>query len=260
MEKFDVLCPDHYPMKCNLSPADKDYLLTPEKYKAFFIFQYRNQDKWLEPTIEKYFSERTWRLFNAGKEGGTGTKFCNICRYALASDFGVVSLTPLNHNVFQEVGLMQGLQKPLLYLLNPERKEELPFDIDDQIYIRHTDDESLEDELNKKMPLLIEKVLLLSGFQSEQRNLIQIKLNKLSPDAKELLKRLVLEGHLVFRIDEKDELIEWIQKSLDLEARYIKELLTQRFIVDETMSGGTRTIKIRKLNDHYRKYLEELLF
>ena len=155
---------------------------------------------------------------------------------------------------------MQGLQKPLLYLLNPERKEELPFDIDDQIYIRHTDDESLEDELNKKMPLLIEKVLLLSGFQSEQRNLIQIKLNKLSPDAKELLKRLVLEGHLVFRIDEKDELIEWIQKSLDLEARYIKELLTQRFIVDETMSGGTRTIKIRKLNDHYRKYLEELLF
>jgi len=67
----------------------------------------------------------------------------------------------------------------LLYLLNPERKEELPFDIDDQIYIRYTDDESLEDGLNKKMPLLIEKVLLPSGFQSEQRNLIQIKLNQL---------------------------------------------------------------------------------
>ncbi len=126
-------------MKCNLSPADKSYLLTPEKYKAFFIFQYKNQDAWLEPTLERYFGERTWRLFNAGKEGGTGTKFCNVCRYALASNFGIVSLTPFNFNVFQEIGLMQGAQKQLLYLLNPERKgselkekdlDKLPFDID----------------------------------------------------------------------------------------------------------------------------------
>ena len=98
MGKFNFICPDHYPMKCNLSLADKDHLLSPEKYKAFFIFQYRNQDEWLQPTIERYFSERTWRLFNAGKEGGIGTKFCNICRYALASDFGIASLTPLNYN------------------------------------------------------------------------------------------------------------------------------------------------------------------
>ncbi len=260
MEKFNVICPDHYPMKCNLSSADKEHLLSAEKYKAFFIFQYKNQDKWLQRTLERYFSERTWRLFNAGKEGGTGTKFCNICRYALASDFGIASLTPLNHNVFQEIGLMQGLQKALLYLLNPERKDKLPFDIDDQIYIQHTDEESLEDGLNNKMPLLIEKVLLISGFESAQRELIREKMLKLSPDAKELLKRLVLEGHLAFRIDERDELIEWIKNSLSLEPRYIKELLTERFIVDETMSGGTRTIIIRKLNEHYKKYLEELLW
>ena len=44
MANFDIVCPDHYPMKCNLSQADKDYLLTNEKYKAFFIFQYKNQD------------------------------------------------------------------------------------------------------------------------------------------------------------------------------------------------------------------------
>jgi len=135
MDKFNTTCSDHYPMKCNLSPADKAYLLTAETYKAFFILQYKNQDSWLVPTLERYFNERTWRLFNAGNEGGTGTKFCNVCRYALASDFGVVSLTPLNYNVFQEIGLMQGLQKPLLYLLNPKHKDKLPFDIDDQIYV-----------------------------------------------------------------------------------------------------------------------------
>jgi len=49
------MCPDHYPMKCNLSLADKAYLLSPEKYKAFFIFQYKGQDDWLEPTLETYF-------------------------------------------------------------------------------------------------------------------------------------------------------------------------------------------------------------
>ena len=177
MSKFDVICPDHYPMKCNLSPADKDYLMTPEKYKAFFIFQYRDQDVWLQPTIERYFSERTWRLFNAGKEGGMGTKFCNVCRYALAADFGIVSLTPLNHNVFQEIGLMQGLEKPLLYLLNPHHKNKLPFDLDDQIYIEHTDEKSLVKGMDNKMTLLLDKLLLLSGFFSDQRELIKSKLS-----------------------------------------------------------------------------------
>jgi hypothetical protein len=167
-------------MKCILSPADKDYLLTSEKYKAFFIFQYKNQDEWLSPTMESYFSNRTWRLFNAGKEAGTGTKFCNICRFALASDFGVVSLTPLNYNVFQEVGLMEGLQKPLLYILNPERlidnNNKLPFDIDDQIYIEHKDKKTLISGLDKNIPLLLDKIQLLSGSESEKRKYIKYKL------------------------------------------------------------------------------------
>ena len=38
MERFNRRCPDHFPMKCNLSPADKAYLMTEEKYKGFFIF------------------------------------------------------------------------------------------------------------------------------------------------------------------------------------------------------------------------------
>jgi hypothetical protein len=260
MERFNVICPDHYPMKCNLSKADKDYILTHEAYKAFFIFQYRGQDEWLEPAVERYFSERTWRLFNASKESGTGTKFCNICRYALGADFGIVSLTPLNHNVFQEVGLMQGFQKPLLYLLNPKRKDKLPFDIDDQIYIRHTDQESLESGLDSKMRLLLEKVRLASGFETEQKNVLRDKITNLTPEAKELLKKLVLQGRLRFRVDENDDFTSWVKNSLKMNPELVKELKEERFIVDETQSGGTRTITIRMLNEPWREYLEELIW
>jgi hypothetical protein len=257
MGKFNIVCPDHYPMKCNLSLADKDYLLTPEKYKAFLIFQYRQQDEWIEPTIERYFSERTWRLYNAGKEAGTGTKFCNVCRYALAADFGVVSLTPLNFNVFQEIGLMQGLQKPLLYLINPVHKSELPFDIDDQIYIEHTDSKTLEFGLSNKLPLLLDKLLLITGFKTEQKRLIESKLKNLSHQAVDLLKRIILEGSLSFRSHDLDK---WITTSRLWEVSHLRELESQRFIIDRLESGGTRTLHFKGLNEDYRKYLVELLF
>lgn len=257
MDKFDVICPDHYPMKCNLSPADKDYLLSQEKLKAFFIFQYQEQDEWLEPIIERYFSERTWRLFNAGKEGGTGTKFCNICRYALASDFGIVSLTPLNYNVFQEIGLMQGLQKPLIYVLNQNRKEKLPFDIDDQIYVQHTDGSSLYAGLDKKIPLIINKVKLLSGFESAQREHVKELVNQLSPEAKKLTQRLLIEGE--FRLTVED-LTRLVTKKMGLQGGCINELSNARILVDELESGGSKTLQYRKINPSYRKYLEEILW
>ncbi|MFZ5452690.1 MAG: hypothetical protein ACOZF2_12615 [Thermodesulfobacteriota bacterium] len=256
MGKFNTVCPDHYPMKCNLSPADKDYLLTPEKYNAFLIFQYRQQDSWLEPTIVRYFSERTWRLYNAGKEGGTGTKFCNVCRYALAADFGVVSLTPLNYNVFQEIGLMQGLQKPLLYLFNPDHKKDLPFDMDDQIYIEHTDSITLEQGLSKKIPLLADKLRLITGFETKQKELVKTKLKELSPQAIDLLKRIILEGS--FRLGLR-ELIDWVQEN-KWEVSRLRELQSKRFIVSRKESGGSMTLDYSELNEEYRKYLEELLF
>jgi len=259
MEKFNVRCPDHYPMKCLLPPTDKDYLMTTEKYKAFFIFQYEEQDDWLEPTINGYFSKRNWRLFNAGREGGTGTKFFKICRFALASDFGIASLTPLNNNVFQEIGLMQGHQKPVLYLLNPERNKELPFDMDDQIYIKHNDAASLEEGLSKEMGLFIEKVRLSSGFETAQKELVRNKIDKLSDKGKELLKNLVLEGDLTLSQQRFDD---WVMKTFDCsgDPNPLNELIYVRFVIDEQTSGGSKTIMLRKINDTFSKYLEEILW
>ena len=262
MERFNIRCPDHFPMKCNLSPADKDYLLTGEKYKAFFIFQYKEQDEWLSPAIETYFNERTWRLFNAGKEGGTGTKFCNVCRYALSSDFGIVSLTPLNYNVFQEIGLMQGIQKQLLYTVNPARLKEtpLPFDMGDQIYIEHKDKSSLIAGLDKKIPLILDKVQLLSGVESERRKSIKIKLEKLSPDAKEILKALVLEGPRKFLGDINDDIVRLSREYPHLKMDTLKELSLQGFILVDISSAGSRSVRNTTLNESYRRYLEDLLW
>ena len=64
MEKFNVKCSDHFPMKCNLSKADKDYLMTPEQFKAFLIFQYKNQDVLKYTTTNAYFDNKVIPLPN----------------------------------------------------------------------------------------------------------------------------------------------------------------------------------------------------
>ena len=79
MANFEIKCPDHYPLPCNLPFTDREYLESEEKYKAFFMLQYEPQDDYLDRTVSKYFNDRNWRLYNAGKEGGTGTKFCKVC-------------------------------------------------------------------------------------------------------------------------------------------------------------------------------------
>jgi len=267
MERFNVKCPDHYPMPCNLPLTDKEYLLTDEKYKAFFIFQYENQDDWLEKTLQRYFNKRTWRLYNAGREGGTGTKFCKVCRYALASDFGIASLTPLNFNVFQEIGLMQGLQKQILYLLNPNRLldelkkwelEKLPFDIDDQIYVKHTDEKSLEDGLDKEIPLIIEKVKFLSGFETEFRNNIIKKYDSLSDDARDALKGFLIEGRTAFSA-ERQELNAWCEEK-KIRGDVIQELRKSGFLIITHMSGGSMVLHFEQIPDRYSKILEEIIW
>lgn len=263
MANFDVICPDHYPMKCNLSQADKDYLITKEKIKAFLIFRYSDQDDWIQPALERYFNERTWRLFNAGKEGGTGTKYCNVCRYALSSDFGIVSLTPFSYNVYQEIGLMQGLQKPLIYLLNPEKLNikngvKLPFDIDDQIYIEHHDAKTLLKGLDNKIQLITDKLILASGFDVSQRGILKDKYNNLSDRAKDLLKRLILEGDPTFLPD--DQFDQWITGDLQFDSDSIEELRSKRFILSKIVTAGQHYKHITQLNEPYIKYLNEFLW
>ena len=220
-----------------------------------------HQDDWIQPLLEKYFNERSWRLFNAGKERGTGTKYCNVCRYALASDFGIASITPFNYNVYQEIGLMHGLQKPILYLLNPKyikKVKKLPFDLDDQIYIEHNDRKSLLLGIDNKIPLMLDKLLLLSGFDSEQKNLVKKKVDALSSEAKKLLKRLLLEGD-IFTMSEA-QFNHLVGEKLGIKIEIIGELRSNRFILSKQVLTDRHATNFIQLNESYTKFLKEILW
>ena len=74
------------------------------------------------------------------------------------------------------------------------------------------------------------------------------------------MKRLVLEGRLKFRIDQRDEFTRWVKDSLKMNPESVKELKEGRFVIDETESGGTKTIKVSMLNEPWRKYLGEIIW
>jgi len=51
MANYDVICPIKYPLKCHLSPAEKEQLEGPGKYTAFFMYQFTDNDPYFKGTI-----------------------------------------------------------------------------------------------------------------------------------------------------------------------------------------------------------------
>ena len=77
---------------------------------------------------------------------------------------------------------------------------------------------------------------------------------------KQLLKRIVLEGNFSFRRDQGSHLDQWVNRIKEFGPGHLNELRTNRFIVTEMESGGSRTLEYDRFNEPYRKYLEEILF
>ena len=162
MGNYDAICPIRYPLKCNLLPVEREALEGPGKYTAFFMYQFKDNDPYLKESIRRYFKSPVAHLLDAEELPGTGAKLCKICRLILAADFGVASLTPLNFNVFMEVGMLLGVGKPVLQLVNPRicKPQDLPFDLSGEIVVEHTSSEELNDGLHTQVPLFLEKVRL----------------------------------------------------------------------------------------------------
>ena len=127
MANYDVICPIRYPVKCNLPSVERERLEGPEKYTAFFMYQFRNNDPYLKESVQRYFKSPLAHLLDASELPGTGVKLCKICKLTLASDFGIAALTPLNPNVFMEVGMLLGRDKPILCLVNPNTRNRRTF-------------------------------------------------------------------------------------------------------------------------------------
>ena len=202
MAGFEFTCPLKPPVKCELPASDIDHLEGEEKYKAFFMYQFDEQDDYLVEAIETSFSGPEYRVFNAAKEPATGVKLCKICRLALASNFGIACLSPMNLNVFQEVGLMLGMEKPVLYLVNPNqlrngRIKDLPFDLQQEILIVFRTKEELDNGLAREKGQFLKKVQIYTHFVLEFRNSIKERIEQLDEHKLNILKCLAIEGRRI---------------------------------------------------------------
>ncbi len=262
MANYDVICPIRYPVKCNLPSVEKERFEGPEKYTAFFMYQFRDNDLYLKQSIQKYFKSPLASLLDASELPGTGVKLCKICKLILASDFGIAALTPINPNVFMEVGMLLGLGKPILYLVNPEirKSKDLPFDISHEIVIEHTSEEQLNKALQTEAPSFLEKVRLYSEFQYRFRAEVEKKLNMLTDKERQILKSLLLENR---RISEAT-LLELL--GISVVDKKIHNLWSRYGFVKmekEQFYGSGGKIQNRysfEIHPHYREILEELLF
>jgi len=260
MGNYDAVCPIKYPLKCNLLPVEREALEGPGKYTAFFMYQFKDGDLYLKESIRRYFKSPVAHLLDADELPGTGAKLCKICRLILAADFGVASLTPLNYNVFMEVGMLLGVGKPVLHLVNPRicKSEDLPFDLSGEIVIEHTSSEELNNRLHTQVPLFLEKVRLYSEFQRKFRKIVKEKLNKLEDKEKEMLRWLLLENREV----EKTVLEQLL--GIKVESNEFRNLLNKGFIMIRTERrvnlGNWSTVFWYGIHPNYRKILEESLF
>lgn len=172
MIDFNVKCPKNYPLKCNLLDTEKGALVRSEKYKGFLIYQFEGQKDYTISAVKDFFKAPDYYLFDAQEQPGLVAKFCKICRFTLASDFGIASLTPFNYNVFLEVGLMLGLGKQVIYLVNKDfihddqsGAKAIPFDLSGEIVVEHTSIDDLKTKLEKEVPSFIEKIQLSTVYE-----------------------------------------------------------------------------------------------
>lgn len=261
MANYDVICPIRYPVKCNLPSVEKERLEGPEKYTAFFMYQFTGHDPYLKETIQRYFKSPLANLLDASELPGTGIKLCKICKLILASDFGIAALTPINPNVFMEVGMLLGLGKPVLHLVNPKicKSKDLPFDISHEIVIEHTLQKELSNGLQREVPPFLERVRRYTEFQSRFRAEVEKKLNMLTDKEREILQWLLLENRPVDQgtlaelkgITEKNEEI----RNLWRRYGFVKRRTEQRYDM-----GRAYDTYWYETHPNYRNILEELLF
>ena len=226
------------------------------------MYQFRNNDPYLKESIQRYFRSPLAHLLDARELPGTGVKLCKICKLILASDFGIAALTPINPNVFMEVGMLLGLGKPILYLVNPKtcKSNDLPFDISHEIVIEHTSEEELNNALQREVPPFLERIRPYTEFQRTFRAKVKEKLNALKDKEREILERLLIENR---RVDEGA-----LADLLGINAKKSEEIrnLERRygFVKMETEYrhdiGRAYDIHWFQINPNYRDILEELLF
>ncbi len=261
MANYDVVCPIRYPLKCNLSSVEREALQGPAEYTAFFMYQFEGNDPYLKDSITRRLKSPTANLLDASELPGTGIKFCKVCKLILASDFGIAALTPINANVFMEVGMLMGVGKPILYLVNPNmcKSKDLPFDISHEIVIEHTSQNQLDSALQREIPLFREKVRLHSAFKRKFITDVKNKVSDLTEKEREILHFLLLENREVdagtlnefYNVPANSDEI----RNLCNRYGFMAQRIEQKYDI-----GNWINVFWYKIHPNYREVLEDLLF
>lgn len=244
--------------------TEKERLEGHEKYKAFLMYQDRDNDVYLKDAIRDYFKTPLYFLYDYDDIRGLGIKFCKICKLTQACDFGIAVLSPENENVFMEVGLLIGMGKPCLYIVNESRLRDkdirkLPFDISDQIVVKYDSKKKLLSELEKETPVFMLKVQLLSGYEKALRENIKERLKRLSPEGNEALKKIITFGKVTFTDGEYQPVLGTVKGKKDI-GTLRSELANLKFVSYHIRQGIHRGELVYSVEEAYRPILEELLF
>ena len=262
MANFHVICPKSYPNKCNLVFSERKQLEKSEKYKGFFMYQFKDNDAFLYKSISEYFNGPDYYIFNAQFEPGTVIKICKICRLALACDFGIACLSPENYNVFMEIGMIFALGKPCIMIYNKDKlnckdPDKLPFDINAFTHIGYSSRDSLLEGLKREMPLFIAKLKTFTDAEKAMQDNIIKRLEKLPKESLMILKKFVAEGKIRFTVN---QFIAW-EKENNKEFGWKENAtfggkLIHSFIIEHRIGGLTRV----SLEEGYRDFLKQFLW
>lgn len=250
-------CQMRYPKRCELSIMDKERLEGREKYKAFLMYQFDGNDPYLKETVNDYFKSPLYYVYDTDDVRSLGVKFCKICKLAQACDFGIAVLSPENLNVFMEIGLLIGLGKPCIYIVNESKLtsgdvKKLPFDISDQIVIKYDSKNKLLSELEKEIPVFMMKVQLISGYEKAFREKVIERYRQLTPGVQGILKRFIELGEVELTRYDIKTLLGLDMKQL-LSGDAMGELIKFKFITKTNTD-------IYSIEETYRPILEEVLF
>ena len=98
-----------------------------------------------------------WTPIVAKLEEQVGSGACFICQLCWFSEFGISELGDLNVNVFLEIGYMFGFGKYVVFTLHKDhvKKENIPFDIENFMFVPYRSSLSLTPKLESKIDHVI---------------------------------------------------------------------------------------------------------
>ena len=146
---------------CGLSKVEFEKRNSDKPY-VFVMMPYRSRyyDTWekINNIIQnKRMKRKKIQVKCAANERKIGGGFCKICQLMWFSDFGVAELGDLNRNVFLEIGMLWGFSKPIIFTINREftNIKDVPFDLENFIFIPYSNSKELEENLKDKINYLI---------------------------------------------------------------------------------------------------------